>query len=76
MSQFRVIKPGEPAEPSPVMEAAQAALAKAIADGMQRGVILYETETGDGRAPILAGRATVRGLCEETLDDLLDGGDA
>lgn len=50
----------------------QAALAAALADGAQRGVILYETEAGEmpGRQPVQAGRSTVRGLCLDTLDDL------
>jgi hypothetical protein len=49
----------------------QAAVAAAIADSAVRGVILYEAENGHaGRRPINAGRATIRGLCIETIDDL------
>ena len=50
----------------------QAAVAAALADGAVRGVLLYETLEGDGpgRQPIEAGRSTIRGLCEDTLDDL------
>lgn len=69
MSRLREVT-GDDVPPDPVLAAAQAAIATAIANGMLRGVLLYESDVGVGRAPIFAGLATIRGLCEETLDDL------
>lgn len=50
----------------------QAAVAAALADGAEVGVLIYESaEGGIGRAPILCGRAAVRGLIEEARDAML-----
>lgn len=70
MSRLREVT-SDDAPADPVVSAAQAAIAAVIANGMLRGVLIYESEVGVGRAPIFAGLATIRGLCEETLDDLL-----
>ena len=71
MTTLRVVDPAAiPADPSGTCPW-QAAITAALSDGAVRGVILYEVASGtSGRHPINAGRATIRGLCIETIDDL------
>jgi Na+/alanine symporter len=69
MSKLREVTDDD-AQPDPVLAAAHAAVATAIADGMVRGVLIYENEIGVGRAPLFAGIATIRGLCLYTLEDI------
>lgn len=71
MSRLRLVLPdGAAGEPSAVETAAVAALTAALANGMLRGFLIYETVDGIGRMPIEAGIATLRGLVVMTLDEL------
>ena len=67
-STFRVVGDDPPAGGCPW----QAAVTRALADGAVRGVLIYETaDDRAGRVVINLGRASLRGVLEEELDELL-----